>query len=265
MFEYYISDGNCHLKYAQGKPAVVGREFHGYDEIVLFLDGDAQLVSENIQIKLTPGSIILIPREQFHQFVVTDHERYTRCILGFGEIAMLQPLIRKMMTEVMVLPEPTEQMYSVFRTLMQAAQSDLTEQECTLLIESSVVQLLMIQKLSAFQTIRKYVTVSQLTQEALHYIDSNLSQELKLSDIAERLGVSVSTLSHRFRDDLRISVYRYISEKRLSMVRQYMKQGIPLGIAAVRSGFKDYSGFFRMYKNRYGESPTATVQTTEPL
>ena len=93
MFEYYLTDGNCHLKYAQGKPAVVGREFHNYDEIILFIEGNAQLVSKNIQIQLAPGSIIFIPREEFHQFVVTESERYKRCILGFGEIPALQTLI----------------------------------------------------------------------------------------------------------------------------------------------------------------------------
>ena len=263
MFEYYISDGTCHLKYAQGRPAVIGREFHSYDEIVLFLEGNAQLVSKNIQINLTPGSIIMIPKEAFHQFVVTDHERYTRCILGFEELPQLQPLIREIMTEVVVLPEPSEQMCSIFKTLIQAAQRDLPKPEWTLLFRASITQLLLIQKLSDFQSIRKYVTVSDLTQEALDYIDSHLSQELKVAGIANELGVSMSTLSHRFQHDLCISVYRYISEKRLSMVRQYMTQGVPLGIAAARSGFKDYSGFFRMYRKYYGESPSATVRTTD--
>jgi AraC-like DNA-binding protein len=262
MFEYFMSDETCHLKYAQGKPAVTGKEFHSYDEIVLFLEGDAQLISKNIQIRLTPGSIIMIPREHFHQFVVGDHQNYRRCILGFEEIPALQLLIREVLTEVMVLPTPPKQMHSVFKTLIQAVQYDLPECERTLLFHSSLAQLVLIQKLSGSESIRTYVTVSKLTQEALDYIDNHLSQELKLAHIAEHLGVSVSTLSHRFQEDLRISVYRYISEKRLSSVRQCMQQGMPLGIAAAQCGFKDYSGFFRMYKNYYGESPSTTARMT---
>lgn len=262
MFEFYIKDESCHFKYAQGRPAVTGREFHSYDEIVLFMEGNAQLVSKNIQIQLTPGSIILIPREHFHQFVVTDHERYKRCILGFEEIPGLQSLVREVLTEVMVLPTPPEQMHAVFKTLIQAVQGELSERDRTLLFHSSLIQLILIHKVSNSESIRKYVTVSKLSQDALCYIDSNLSRNLKLTTIANDLGVSVSTLSHRFREDLRISVYRYISEKRLSSVRQYIQEGVPLGIAAARSGFNDYSGFFRMYKSYYGESPSATVRTT---
>ena len=260
MFTHYIAAGSCHVKYAQGKPAVTGREFHSYDEIVLFLEGNAQLISKNIQIRLTPGSVVLIPREQFHQFVVTDHDSYTRCILGFGDVPQLQSLIRQVMTEVAVIPQPSAQVYSLFRTLTQAAQKDLPKPEQALLMQSAVAQLLFSQKLSGEQAIRKYLTASPVTQKALGYIDENLAKELRLDIIAQAAGVSSSSLSHHFRKDLSISVYRYISEKRLSAVRQYMAQGIPLGAAAERSGFKDYSGFFRLYKSYYGECPSATAK-----
>ena len=260
MFAHYITAGNCHVKYAQGRPAVTGREFHSYDEIVLFLAGDAQLVSKDIQLQLTPGSIILIPKEQFHQFVVTDNENYIRCILGFEEIPHLQRMIRQMMTEVMVLPKPSEQMRAVFQTLMQASQSPLTAEEQAVLLQSAVAQLLLNLKISGGEPIRKYVTVSPLTQKALEYIDSNLSDQLRLETIARTLEVSVSSLCHWFRRDLNISVYRYISEKRLSAVRQLVQQGIPLGAAADRCGFKDYSGFFRLYKSYYGEIPSASAK-----
>lgn len=260
MFTHYMAAGNCHLKFARGKPAVSGREFHSYDEIVLFLEGNAQLISKNIQLRLTPGSIVVIPKEQFHQFVVTDNDSYMRCILGFGDVPQLQPLIRQVMTEVMVVPNPSEQVYTLFETLMQAVQKELPEAEQALLLQSTVAQLLFHQKFSEGESIRKYLTVSPVTQEALRYIDDHLSCELRLDTIAQVLGVSVSSLSHRFRKDLSISVYRYVSEKRLSAVRQYIEQGIPLGDAAERSGFKDYSGFFRLYKNYYGESPSATAR-----
>lgn len=262
MFEYYLTAGSCHLKYAQGRPAVTGREFHSYDEIVLFLAGDVQLISENIQLRLTPGSIVLIPKEQFHQFVVTDSQQYIRCILGFEEIPHLQELIRQTMTEVMVFPNPSSQMIAVFQTLIQAAQGKLTHQEQTAMLQSAVAQLLLNQKLSGGEPIRKYVTVSPLTRKALEYIDGNLSDQLYLNTIAGVLGVSVSSLCHWFRKDLNISVYRYISEKRLSAVRQCVQQGMSLGTAAESCGFKDYSGFFRLYKSYYGENPSAAVRNT---
>jgi len=256
MFTHYLSAGSCHLKYAQGRPAVTGREFHSYDEIVLFLAGNAQLISKDIQLQLTPGSIIWIPKEQFHQFVVADSKSYVRCILGFENIPQLEALIRQTMTDVMVLPKPSAQMRCIFQTLMQASQRELTADEQTALLQSAVAQLLLNQKLSGSEPIREYVTLSPQTRKALEYIDGNLSDQLHLDTIAGVLGVSVSSLCHWFRKDLNISVYRYISEKRLSAVRQCVRQGIPLGAAVERCGFKDYSGFFRLYTSYYGEIPS---------
>lgn len=256
MFAQYMIAGNCNLKYAQGPPAVSGREIHRYDEIVFFMEGNARLISRNIQLQLNPGSMILIPREQFHQFVVTDKERYTRCILGFGEIPQLQTLIQEVLTEVTVLPHPPESISSIFRTLISAAQKKLPKDEQILLLHSSLAHLLLGQKLFDSEVILRHVSISRLTQETLHYIDAHLAHDLQLNSIARALNVSVSTLSHQFRRDMNISVYRYISEKRLSAVRKYAEQGIPLGVAAMRSGFRDYSGFFRLYKSRYGESPS---------
>ena len=256
MFAQYMIAGNYHLKYAQGPPAVSGREIHRYDEIVLFMEGSARLITQNIQLQLTPGSMILIPREHFHQFVVTDKGNYTRCILGFGDIPHLQPLIRQILTEVTVLPHPPEPINAIFRTLIPAIQKNLPKDEQVLLLHSSLAHLLLAQKLFNGEAILNHVSISPLTQEALNYIDDHLSEELRLNVIAQALNVSVSSLSHQFSKDMRISVYRYISEKRLSAVRKYTEQGIPLGVAVARSGFKDYSGFFRLYKGRYGESPS---------
>ena len=105
LFEYFMQSSSAHCKYAQGSPSVVGREFHDYDEVVLFLDGNAHFYSENIQLKLTPGTVILIPRERFHRFAVTDTARYRRVILGFRAEGELGALVRREMTEVRVFSE----------------------------------------------------------------------------------------------------------------------------------------------------------------
>jgi len=258
LFAHYISAHDCHLKYAKGKPSVLGEEFHDYDEIVLFLAGDAQLVSEKIQLQLTPGSLVLIPREHFHRFCVEKHEGYCRCILGFRETPSLRELIRAVMTEVTVVPQPSEAVRFLFGRLMAAAEEQrLSQEERVLLLRSVLAQLLLELRLSHGESIQKNETLSPLTRQVLQEIDAHLSEELKLEPLARKLNVSVSTLSHRFRQELNISVHRYIAEKRLSAVRQYVQTGMNLGEAAARSGFRDYAGFFRLYRRSCGENPSS--------
>lgn len=262
-FESYVQTKTCHYKYARGRMAVTGREFHDYDEIVLFPEGNVQLISKNIHMVLCPGSLVLIPKEHFHQFIPTDVGQYLRCIFGFWETSRLRELIREVMEDVTVLPLPPETAVALYRTLNQTALSGLSQGEKQLLLDSALPQLLLTLKLFTADGIRNGPGISPMISRALAYIDGHFSDKIELPDIALQLNVSESTLSHRFRQELNISVYRYISEKRLSAVRQHVAKGESLAAAAEKSGFRDYSGFYRLYKNRYHKYPSAIHQFPE--
>ena len=72
LFEYYIEDKLFHLKYAKGKPSIIGKEFHNYNEIIFFIKGKADFISANIQKELQNGYIVVIPEEHFHQFSIKE-------------------------------------------------------------------------------------------------------------------------------------------------------------------------------------------------
>ncbi len=258
MFTHYIADDIYHLKYALGKPSALGREFHNYHEFVLFLGGKAQFISKNIQLTLTPGSLVVIPRQQYHQFIVTEESTYHRLILGFKETPPLAGLTWQVMDEVRIIPHPDERTRSVFAGLADTVQSHLPEAEQLLLLPAAVTQLLIEQKLQATHPIREQMTLSAATRQALEYIDTHFAEELSLQGLAKALNVSVSSLSHHFKSELNISLYNYVVKKRLSVARGFIEQGLPLHQAAAEAGFKDYTGFFRVYKKYYGEPPSAT-------
>lgn len=258
LFERYMYSDNCHFKYAKGKPSVSGREFHNYHEVVLFMGGESQLITKNVQIKLTEGSLVLIPREHFHQFFVTDPNNYLRCIVGFSPKGELGTLAEQVMEEVKVLPSPPTHVLSLIDQLMRATEQSFDETLEAMLLDSAVLQILFELKMSAKGLIDRSTMVSGVTLRALEYIDDHYGEDIGLDSVARVLNVSVSMLSHKFKSELNISVYRYITEKRLSMVRQLVERGESLGRAAQACGFKDYSGFFRLYKNQYGACPSGS-------
>jgi methylphosphotriester-DNA--protein-cysteine methyltransferase len=49
---------------------------------------------------------------------------------------------------------------------------------------------------------------------------------------------------------------KYITTKRLGLVRQEMLNGIKAGEAAYRAGFNDYTTFYRAYNSFYGSAPS---------
>lgn len=260
-FEYFIDGGNFHFKYAKGKPAVEGQEFHSYSELVLFLDGESQLISKNIQLSLEKGSLVLIERENFHQFVVTSPQNYVRCILAFEKTSdALESVLNEVVQGVSVMQIPPKSVLNVFESLQRVCASFLSEELKKEVIEAGITSILAELKLYSGESIDKHISLSNQSRQALNFIDLNFNKDITVQSVAKALNVSPSSLSHRFKDELNISVYRYISEKRLSEARKLISQGESLSAAAEKCGFKDYSCFFRLYKKRYSRSPSAHLK-----
>ena len=100
LFQHFFRTEHYHLKYAKASPSLIGREFHDYHEILLFIEGNAQFISKNIQTRLTPGCVVFIPKEHFHQFVIDDPDAYVRCIIGFDDVPEHIELIRDVMSDI---------------------------------------------------------------------------------------------------------------------------------------------------------------------
>lgn len=247
-FSYELKTEKLYLKYAKGAPSVTSQEFHYHHEFVFFLEGSAYFISKDIQQKLPDNCLIVIPKEQFHQFRVSDADRYTRCILGFPDSSEIKPLIDDVMTQIKILPISSGKIIDVFTALAEIAKSALTEDEKALFIKSSLAQLLIYLKYDNHQQILQNSNISPLVQRAIAYIDSHYAEKLTIDSIAQELYVSTSTLAHTFSKELGISIYRYISKKRLLEVHKRIQQGESPTSAATKCGFGDYSCYYRIYK-----------------
>lgn len=251
MFEYYIAEEDIHFKYAKGEPSLKGREFHDYNELVFFIDGKSRLISKNIQQQLECGSIVIIPQEHFHQFCVTEPQNYVRCILGFGKKSELSELICNVLDTIKVISVPEERIVRVFENMIEIIKCDLGNKEKVLFIRSSLIQLLVYFRQNCGNVIEKGTSLSPTVSKALNIIDEKYNESLSVEDIANLLYISSSSLSHKFRSELNISVYQYISKKRLMEAHKLIKNGETLSRAAEKCGFSDYSCFYRLYKKYY--------------
>ena len=259
-FCHYVEDDSFHLKYAKGKPGVEGKEFHDYHEMVLFLEGSSLFISENIQQSLKPKMLVLIPKENFHQFCVTDKVNYTRCILAFKDTEELKPFVKSVFNITKIIPNPSKQILSIFENIFDVCESELDQSKKILYVKPTVIQLLLSLETFSQNYINKNINISPYIQKALTYIDKNLSNELTIRTIADNIYVSPSFLAHKFRDELNISIHRYVTEKRFSTMRKLLNKGESLSTAAKNCGFNDYSNFYRAYKKYYGEKPSKIIK-----
>ena len=90
------------------------------------------------------------------------------------------------------------------------------------------------------------------------YIGSHLSEAPTIATLAEALGYSTSHIRTVFRNQLGVSLGRYIRESRLSEAAKRLQSGEEsISDIAQQCGFESHHAFSRAFKNAYGLPPKA--------
>lgn len=244
LFEHYIKTDGVTFKHARGKSVMTGKEFHIYHEIILFLDGKAELITEYSRTPIKPNTLIFIPKETYHQLnIIGKQEAYHRCILHFTKSPINKFLLCKADNEIKYL----------FSKLTDNIKSKDKEP-----ILNSVLVLLL-NKLST-EKLDNTAVISQnpIILQCIDYIKYNLNSNLSVEEISKVCNISVSGLSHLFKKEMNISLHKYIIEKRLIEAYKKIHAGKAVTSVYIECGFNDYSGFYRQYKKMFGFSPSQT-------
>lgn len=96
----------------------------------------------------------------------------------------------------------------------------------------------------------------QRVRRLLHYLETHCQQKLLLSELAEREGLTVSYLSHFFKENLHVTFQEYLAGLRCEKARQLLlNPGYTLLDVSVESGFSDVKYLNRAFAARYGCTP----------
>ena len=94
-----------------------------------------------------------------------------------------------------------------------------------------------------------------LLDEIIHFIENHLSEELSAKRIAAHFLVSESSINQLFSKQISLSLYRYITQRRLIEAKNLISSQTPLKKLPELCGFSDYSVFYKAFTKQYGISP----------
>lgn len=247
---------------------------HAMYELEYYLNGDVTYVVDGVRYQMAPGSLLLIAPTVPHKLFINSDTSFQRHILYVstsGNPSPLAALAKESMSvmgsqragSVFYSPEAVAGIPPLMEQIDRCASSDDKKlQELTPFFSQSVLAMLEIlahtQKPALFS-----VEEARTMDTVKEYLSRNLTQDISLQEIADHFKLSKDYFNRLFHKNTGMSIMQYIKYNRILYARQLLSDGIVASEAAERSGFHDYSSFYRAYRAITGRTPSDDYQIAE--
>ena len=232
------------------------RHAHKTNEIVYLVGGDISYVIENQRFRLSPGDIVLIPGNRYHYAAVEGNTSYERAVIDFPDSLVESSLFQRVFSETRVYHTASlPQFRDYYRRLDSYAdipnKGDRERIATALLTELLCLLAGLSPTLAVSAGDRQDTTVDAV----LRYIDENLTTIRSMEEICHALFISPSHLCKAFHEVLSISPMKYLRQRRLHHAHDLLRSGERPTNLYLECGFRDYSSFYRAYRDYFGISP----------
>ena len=236
-------------------------EMHTHDnyEIFVFLAGDASYHVEGTIYPMEPWDILIMKKAEAHSLWINRVVPYDRIVINFNLDAILGAQPAALHTFLDERPLGLFNRYPAalfpdapWRKYLQKIVEHRTDPAYMQLY----LTVLLTELLEAQPTVMEnwHQHTDQIT-DIINYINANYRQPLSIDGLCREFYVSSTQLNRLFRSSTGVPVWKYITAKRLLYAKDLLESGETPADACVKSGFNDYSPFYRAYKARFGVSP----------
>ena len=98
--------------------------------------------------------------------------------------------------------------------------------------------------------------------DILAYINQNISHPITIEQLAEHFYLSESYICRIFKTATSTTINKYITARRISIAKALLNEGMSVSESYERSGFSDYSNFFKSFTKAVGVSPRKYANLT---
>lgn len=251
-------------RYACSDGYILNSHLHSCYEFVYITRGNLVYTVEDCKYKVSPGDMIFTRPNELHSFSFPEKcifERqffhiYLDYIKDFPEITELIKQYHNGRKNY--IPAQVVQEYDfpkIFAILRQY--NDSTNPETHAAAYSCAVLLMVkmneILRTIDFDNLRPAENPTIL--KILNYIDSALTENLTLDNIAKATFFSPVYLSSLFKKEMGMSIKDYINMHRILLAKNRILNGEKISSVYHKCGFDDYSTFYRVFSKFVGMSP----------
>lgn len=233
---------------------------HNHDgfELYLFIRGDTEYIVEGIVYDLMPYDLIIIPPDIMHRAVHKSDTEYERFVINiensfFSEnkceyyLKALNRSTPKIDGDI-VLSSGIADALSRLLTLT----NDFTY-ENTAVYQAVLIEIL--HMLSSIDDTQNGVHEENRIHEIITYINNHYTEKIQLDELAEKIFISKCHMCRIFKEATGYTLVGYINHTRITNVRRMCRTGMNIGEACERSGFGNYTNFYKAFIKENGVSP----------
>lgn len=240
---------------------------HGDFELCYILDGSALFRSREQEIQLNKGDFVFLNSCQLHE--IFSRKNQSAFILaiqissGFCKeyFPSISDLDFTFCSGSQYLPEPLPHTFAALLIRLACLyfqKENGFEFKCISLLNLifyHLIHFLPCQLPDGTETSKKD-TRNLRIQKLAHYIEDHYTEKLLLTDLARKEGLTVSYLSHFFKDNFQMSFQSYLAGRRCEKARSLLLlTNRNLLDICMESGFSDIKYMTTAFRTRYGCSP----------
>ena len=227
------------------------------------MKGKATFLSERFEKVLEEGTLVIIPKETYHKFQIESPNEYTRLVFNFPDIAEIKDIMDEVLCDIKIIENISTNIRYLVNRSIEILNGEEENRKKPLLYASLYMLLaeLNVGGVDAFTPVMR--ESDQLISKCIRYIDQHFAKDISVEKLALEMRTSVSTLRSCFKRYLGISVYKYITEKRLIHAHRQIVNGASPTKIYNDCGYRDYPTFYKAYVKMFGHAPYKDKQSEE--
>lgn len=236
--------------------------FHTHEvcELLLFKSGTASYIVEGKSYPLQKNSLIITRPACIHAIRIEGDEPYERYNLLFDPSKLLPGVFEAIPKKLDVLHLDSGHIIVGLFQKMDLYFQQLSDAEFDRVLSLLIEEIFFNIRLAAEQYAEQgAVSSNPLIQQAIAYIEENITTLSDIDEICCALFITKSHLHHLFARHMQITPKKYIISKRLSLAQQAIRAGSKPTEVYLQYGFNNYATFFRDYKRYFGHCPSDEI------
>lgn len=240
---------------------------HDCYELYYSISGGKQFLIDNRFYSIAPGDLFIINQYESHKLTQIDNQLHERIVfsihpdytkrLSTAETDLDACFSRRdaSFRHKLSLSREQQKRFLYYINKITSANGyahDIVEQAAFMEL------LVMINSLSSTNvpdTAKMEYKYNHQVDDILVFINQNILHPVTVEQLAEHFFLSESYICRIFKQATGTTIGKYISARRISIAKAALSEGASVSEAFEKSGFGDYSSFFKSFTKAVGVSP----------